>query len=116
MTSKKSHEGYLLIDNSNSPGVPDAIIPDKYAFLRGTGTRKLEFAVLTCAHCHDQLLKNPVRARPRSYCRHCDHYICDKVYCNSGCHKLNDLIDKFREEKVLADQSSGDPTARIIIP
>lgn len=116
MTSKKSHEGYLLIDNSAGPGVPDEMIPEKYSWLRGTGRGKVELAVLTCAHCHDQLIKNPTRERPRNYCRKCDHYICDKAYCNSGCHKLNDLIDQFREDKVLADQAAVDPTARIIIP
>lgn len=116
MKTKRSHECYLLIDNSAGPGVPDSVIPEKYAHLRGLGRGKQEVASYTCPHCHDVVIMNPLRTRDRNWCKHCDHYVCDRVGCNSGCRVLNDVFDQMREDKVLADQSTVDPTARIIIP
>lgn len=114
--SKQRHEGYLLVDNSAGPGVPDSIIPDKYSHLRGIGRGKQEIATYTCSHCHDVILMNPWRTRPRNWCKVCDHYICDRPGCNSGCKPLNDVFDQLREDIVQAEQSAVDPTARIIIP
>ena len=64
MRSKTSHEGYLLIDD------------------RAGGGRLFESATVTCAHCQVTFLRNPLRARPRGYCRNCDAYICDKPECS----------------------------------
>jgi len=114
--SKTRHEGYLLIDNSAGPGVPDSIIPDKYAHVRGLGQGKQEVAGYTCPHCHDVIIVNPFRKRERNWCKVCDHYICDRPACNMGCKPLNDVFDQLREDIVQADQSAVDPTARIIIP
>jgi hypothetical protein len=122
MSSLKRHEGYLLIDLSNAPPVPDSIIPDKYSSLRGLGrSLKKEMGVNTCIHCHAQVILNPERTRDREYCRRCDHYICDSPVCiamkhSEGPHSLNAIMDEIREENVLATQSAVDPTARIIIP
>lgn len=76
--SKRSHEGYLLIDNRNSPGVSEE-------FIRSTGKaapavregQVFESSILTCSHCQTGMIVNPLRTRDRAYCRGCDHYICD---------------------------------------
>lgn len=78
MSSLKRHEGYLLIDHSASPGLPEDIarqagyIPE----LCREGM-KYEAASLTCSHCKNSWIKNPLRTRERAYCSKCDHYICD---------------------------------------
>lgn len=79
MHSKRRHEGYLLIDNRNSPGVPEALIaqcPFPVASA-GAGARQ-EAAAITCSHCQSVVMLNPLRTRPRAYCPKCDHYICDR--------------------------------------
>lgn len=45
--------------------------------LVGEGKR-LEAATLTCAHCNQIAVKNPLRTRERAYCMACSGgYICD---------------------------------------
>lgn len=64
--SKKSHEGYLLIDHSASPGTAGV----------GEGSR-FEAATYTCFHCQKIVVIHPRRTRDRGYCGKCDHYVCD---------------------------------------
>lgn len=77
--SKRSHEGYLLIDNSASPGVSADLIRQsgKDVPIVGEG-QKFESAVITCSHCHKGVIVNPDRTRSRGYCPKCDHYVCDE--------------------------------------
>lgn len=82
--SRRAREGYLLIDNRASGGI------------------MTEVAVITCGHCHQQLIVNPLRIRVRGHCLKCDHYLCDRCENNkkiSGgeCANLNDTIDKIRD-------------------
>jgi hypothetical protein len=76
MASKRSHEGYLLIDHTDSPGVPDSLSVAA-GLPAGAGRGKFECATLTCQHCDVQVLVNPKRNRERAWCKHCDHYLCD---------------------------------------
>jgi hypothetical protein len=75
--SLKRHEGWVMLDHSASPG-----LPADFARLMGLDPRftgegqKFEAATLTCPHCGGAWIKNPLRTRPRDYCRKCDHYIC----------------------------------------
>lgn len=76
--SKKSQEGYLMIDHRFSPG-----ITEEEARLSGfdpaqCGEGKLfETSTLTCSHCKIAVVKNPLRVRDRPFCMKCHHYICD---------------------------------------
>jgi len=90
MPSKRRHEGYLLIDHRNSPGLPGA--------LGGTGI--FESATITCAHCHVVVVLNPDRSRARGYCARCDHYVCDNPGCNAECLPMNQILDELQEEAV----------------
>lgn len=88
MAGKRNHEGYLLIDHRNSPGVP-ADIARRWGFdpyLMGEG-KTLEAPTLTCAHCKGSVVLNPERIRKREYCQKCDDYVCD------GCYALTQLPD-----------------------
>lgn len=79
MKSKRSQEGYLLIDNSAA----------------GVGP-KFETPTITCSHCHCIVVLNPLRTRPRGHCRKCDHYVCDKPGCNIECNPFNKLLDELQ--------------------
>jgi hypothetical protein len=79
MKTKKSQEGYLMVDHRASPGLPEevAIASGYDPKLAGEG-KLFESATLTCAHCKVSVVKNLFRIRARSDCPKCDyHYICD---------------------------------------
>ena len=72
-------EGYLLIDHTASPGVPEwmARIAGVDPALVAEGKR-LESATLTCKHCKSTVVKNPFRKLERAKCAKCSFvYICD---------------------------------------
>ncbi len=64
MRTKQRHEGYLLIDHRESPGLPNR-------------SRMFEGSFVSCSHCQATVILNRDRTRERAYCRSCDHYICD---------------------------------------
>lgn len=87
MTSKRSHEGWLLRDN------------------REAGGTLQEFAIYTCSHCQTGLIKNPSRGRERAYCPKCDHYICDRcksIQVASGgmCKTFKQVIEEQLERAI----------------
>ena len=73
--------GYLFVDHSNSPGVPEAFarchgyLPD----LTREG-RTFEADTYGCPHCGGVVIKNPLRQRPREICFKCNVNICDTCY------------------------------------
>ena len=98
MSSLRSHEGYLLIDNRFGPGVsaefvrasgkPAPVVPEGAMY---------ESATITCSHCHAVVILNPNRSRPRNYCAKCDHYVCDNPICLMECSPLNKVLDIMQE-------------------
>lgn len=76
MSSKRDHEGYLMIDHRNSPGVPVELLAACDMPLNA-GRGFFEAATTTCSHCQTIVIINPLRNRERAYCKKCDHYICD---------------------------------------
>lgn len=100
MSSLRSHEGYLLIDHRNSPGVPDAVMVAQ-GLPEGSGRkdRIFESATFTCADCQAVVVMNPKRDRPRGYCPKCNHYICDacdtvRVLNGGACNNFQDRVDR----------------------
>lgn len=82
--SKRSLEGYLLMDN------------------RVSGGQMVEAPILTCSHCQRQLMVNPGRTRDREYCAKCDHYICD--WCAAERKGVDECLPmKARLEALQAD-------------
>ncbi len=72
-------EGYLLVDHSASPGLPeDMARASGYDPLLAKEGKRFEAATLACAHCKTVVIKSPLRQRPRHYCQKCSgKYICD---------------------------------------
>lgn len=74
--SKRSKEGYLMIDHRATQGVPDEIMV-RDGLPIGAGRGLFETPTYTCSHCNHVVVMNPLRTREREYCRGCDSYICD---------------------------------------
>ena len=107
MHSKRSHEGYLLIDHRESPGVPDALLRTIGAELpQGAGVGMFEAPTITCSHCQTVLILNPLRTRERAYCQKCDHYICDgcgaALAASGVCKPFRQLIEETQEQAAQA--------------
>ena len=78
MRTKRSHEGYLLIDHRNSPGVSREYIAACGLESPAVGAgQTYESATITCSHCQGMVVINPLRTRDRGYCSKCDRYVCD---------------------------------------
>lgn len=94
MTFKRNHEGYLLIDNRDSPGVSAEFVraSGQPAPIVGPG-QTFESATITCAHCNAIVILNPLRTRPRNYCAKCDAYVCDSPWCASNCRPFARLLE-----------------------
>ena len=93
MRNSLRREGELVIDNTNSPGVPMSII-------RATGLdvpfalpgKKLEVPFYMCAHCNGMVIKNPDRTRPREICFKCFAPVCDGCKALDTCTPFKKLI------------------------
>lgn len=116
MKSKRSHEGYLLLDNSVNQGVPEALV-HQAGFPVGAARGKFECATITCSHCQTVLIVNPLRTRPRAWCSKCDHYLCDAcgmaLHQTGVCRTFKQVAEEVVEAAVKAEQRGG---SNIIIP
>jgi hypothetical protein len=71
--------GYLFLDHSNSPGLPEDIARKAGYDPKLVGEGKVfEADTVSCIHCKTSVIKNPDRTRERYFCQKCSgHYICD---------------------------------------
>lgn len=106
--SKRSQEGYLLIDHRACASGPTALH---------------ESATITCSHCHRVVVLNPGRTRVRGYCSKCDHYLCDACEAErtrtGECRPLNAVIDHLQETIVKNEQTrlrGGGAAPLILLP
>jgi hypothetical protein len=74
--SKRSKEGYMLLDHRAATPVPEEIMVQQ-GLPSGAGKGIFETPTYTCSHCQYVVVMNPLRTRDREYCRGCDSYICD---------------------------------------
>ncbi len=97
--SKRKHEGYILVDHRESPGVPvDVTGPAGKNFISVAKGQTFESATVTCAHCNVIVVLNPNRTRERGYCQKCDQYVCDNPMCSQDCRSFNRLLDTLQEQ------------------
>lgn len=104
--SKRSHEGYFLLDHRASEGVPDALVTAAGLPI-GAGRGLFEAPSYTCSHCQTVVILNPDRQRERAYCRGCDHYICDgcgverasTLTCRTFKQKVDELLTAVEKGK-----------------
>lgn len=104
MRSKRSLEGYLLIDHRSSPGIGPS------GSIRGPGSM-LEAPIATCSHCQRGIIMNPLRTRDRAYCPKCDHYLCDeceaaRVASGGACRTFRQIIEDVQNRAITALQRS----------
>ena len=104
MFTQRSREGYLLIDHSDSPGVTAEFV-QRRAPVVGAG-QKYESGTITCLHCNAIVILNPMRTRPRGFCRRCDGYVCDNPWCNSECRPFKQLLD-LEQERAFKEMTNG---------
>lgn len=105
MSSLRRHEGYLLIDSRNTPGLPDDIlqkaVPGAPSY---AGRTMFETPTYTCSHCCRVVVMNPLRTRERDYCPGCDHYVCDS--CGTirrqlgRCRTFKQIVEETQEQAV----------------
>ncbi len=101
MKSKRSQEGYLLIDNRNAPALSMEEAAKTGREIAGAGVHGVfESATITCSHCHKVVVLNPMRTRERGYCAKCDHYVCDNPACNIDCTPLRAIMDEARSKEL----------------
>lgn len=99
MSSLNKKMGYLFVDHSASPGLPEDIARASGYDPKHCGEGKIfEADTLTCSHCGGCWVKNPLRTRERAYCQKCDHYICDG--CDAVRHQAEYIHYPY---KALAD-------------
>ena len=99
MSSKRSKEGYLLLDHRAAHGiVPDAIMV-RDGLPPGAGVGLFESPTFTCSHCQCVVVMNPKRTRERGYCRGCDSYLCDPCTARRAkdftCKTFNQAADEY---------------------
>lgn len=105
---KSERDGYLEIDNRESPGfTPQEAIAaglGAYAGMLGPGSR-VQVQTYNCSHCGNEVMKNPNRTRHRAYCSSCDHDICDNcgvtMKLTGKCLPLKKVFDDYIATGVL---------------
>lgn len=112
MSSLRRHEGYFLMDHTDSPGVPDSVVVAQ-GLSFGAGQAKFESSTFTCSHCEAVVVMNPDRSRERGYCKKCDHLLCDKcetIKVKTGkCYPYKAMV----QDILNAIDRSGDSTKAI---
>lgn len=107
MKSQRAHEGYLLLDNSVSPGISDDVAR-RAGLPPGAGRGVFEAPTLTCSHCQRVVVLSPTRVRDRAFCPKCNHGVCDncelvRVASGGDCKTMEQVFDEVRE-KALREQ------------
>lgn len=108
MRTRRSAEGYLLIDHSASPGLTEGFARQFGMPVVAEG-QKFESGTLDCAHCQRTVVLNAERERPRGHCWACDSYICDECGVAAqtlGCQNFNAKLEELGE-RLLAGGNHG---------
>lgn len=92
MSKIGAHNGYLIVDHRNSPGISKEEAAAA-GVVSAPGGTLLEMDTWTCAHCGAIVLKNPDRLRPREVCRKCMKVVCDNhvLWCEPF-EKISDAL------------------------
>lgn len=96
---KKDLEGYVMLDNRESPGFTYAEHPAAYHAGIPVGPGAFfEGSTLKCRCCDRIVVLNPDRIRERGHCRECDGFLCDpcavNLHLTGNCNCIDKLLDK----------------------
>jgi|GEM_PF-3178581 len=100
-------EGYLIVDHSSSPGMPDNYA-QRFAHKIGTDPSLLkegkvfEADTLKCGHCGSVQIKRHDRVRARGHCFKHNGYLCDPCFI---AFKVNGICKPFAQ--VIEDVIGG---------
>lgn len=99
MASLQRAAGELVIDHTNSPGIPPELAAQWAAkgVFTAVGSTKLEAQTYTCSHCNAIVIMRPERIRPREVCRKCMHVVCDR--CSLWCSPFAKIADAVADGK-----------------
>jgi len=109
MQTKRNHEGVILIDHRESPGIAPELI-QRIGLPIGAGRGLFESPTFTCNHCNHIVIMNAARTRSRGYCGKCDHYICDQCEVKRVKTGICYTYEAFQDdvmEKTLKDEVKG---------
>lgn len=96
--SKRSHEGYLMLDHRASPGfTKEQAQKLGYRPEHVQEGKLFEAPTMGCHHCGTVVLINPDRKRDRAYCPHCDRYVCDNCELE---RKLPNYVHRTQRQKL----------------
>lgn len=93
--SKRSLEGWLMIDHRASPGINRADLAPGFDAPVVPGGKLFESATMMCAHCNGMVILNPDRTRERGNCWKCDRYICDLCAATGECRPYMQYVDEM---------------------
>ena len=115
MHSKRSLEGYYLVDHRASPGLPTGFMTGLgFNAPSVAGGAMMECPTITCCHCNTVVIVNPHRTRARNHCRKCDAYVCDNPACNAECTPFSQILDDAEKQALRADASSQQSTGFVL--
>lgn len=115
MHSKRSSEGYFLVDHRASPGLPKDFMKNLGFNAPSVGEgAMMECPTVTCCHCNTVVIINPARLRARGHCRKCDAYVCDNPACNAECTPFSKILDDA-EKQALRDHASSQQSTGFIL-
>lgn len=112
MRSKRSLEGYVMIDHRESPGItPEDVAHIPNAIAVGKG-QLFESPFVNCGHCPCIIVLNPNRSRERGYCRKCDEYLCDLCtaalwqtgVCKTHIQQIEEVYEAVMKGRVISWQ------------
>lgn len=103
--------GYLMVDHRASPGLSEqeAIYAGYDPKFSGEG-KVYEADTMTCAHCKNVIVKNPLRTRDRPHCHQCDHYICDVCAVKAKTESVHMPFSKFLDLTITQALNGSSPT------
>lgn len=113
-----AREGYLLVDHSASPGLPEDVARaagyDPALVREG---KRFETKTLTCAHCRTSVVPNKFRKLERASCAKCGHrYICDICAFYASQPDYSHTPYEKRVDLALAGKSEPLGSPRLLLP
>jgi len=101
MKSVRELEGYLMLDHRHGAPVPDEVVV--HAGLPvGAGRGLFESATYTCKHCQRVIVLGMNREKPATFCRGCQHMICDPCAAEKHRTGVCRTFDQVIEEALAA--------------
>jgi len=107
--SLRDLEGYYMTDHRHAAPVPEDLL-HRSGLPPAAGRGLFEAPTYTCKHCQRIVVMNPDRSRERTFCRGCNHLICDECAAVKAVTLRCKTFDQVLDEQITAallQQSTG---------